>query len=310
MSLDPLSPVFLLAVLAASKCDSQINLSAEPRTYSVPLVAGDVLCVNSTVIGTHFISGEYRTANFTFSNTTDSSGPAVRSVSSLLSVAVNTTENETVTFTAASFPTVCTASVYCSTLPFDCYNISRSPGVPMINYDDRCALFHGYPDSQILVAYDTEERHDFVIMNNNETAKHSGNGSEAFFGRAVSVRFTSDFATLSNFLVVRTESNAQNLRAGNGSFGAYQPPSAPRTRPSISVEGEPLTKVQIIAICVALVAFVITVLAIGLYCLFRPGRAKLPSTSDGREEITLRQIRGQSLVDTSPGAQVDDLFIR
>jgi hypothetical protein len=100
------------------------------------------------------------------------------------------------------------------------------------------------------------------------------------------------------------------LRAGNASFGAYQPPSAPRTKLSVSAEGEPLTKVQIIAICVGVVAFVITVLAIALYCLLRPGRAKLPIDSNDSEEISLRQIRVQSLVDTSPGAQVDDLFMR
>jgi hypothetical protein len=296
--------MFAFLPLTAADCREVIPLPLTPHTYFVSLVPGDPICFNSTDVGTHFIYGERNLATFTFFNATDSSTIAHRSTSAWLSLAINATVHENVTFTTATFPNTCTIGVYYSNLPNSEISVQE-----IRDYDDRCLLVHSYRDSTITASWDTEEGHDFVVLNQNADEHLSGVGSRTFSGSAVSVRFTTDFAGLSRFVRIESSSNAVNERAGTGNFPKFRPLVPSKTQLKRDNEKQMLSLGIIIAICSVVVVFLATVLAIGLYCLCRPVKHDI-GHFDAPMMESRADVRVQSLVDSEDHSQSDDALAK
>jgi hypothetical protein len=298
--------IVLFVTRTTSHCDQQILLTRDPRTHSIALPADKVLCINSTYIGTHFLCGEYAKATFTFSNATDRSAAAARSLSSHLSVAIASPQAETVTFTTASFPNQCTTALYYSSVPSESILLARDSQFPITNYDDRCALFHGYPHSHVAITFDTKEGHNFVVFNNNMSDKRSGVGSQSFHGTAVSVWFTSDFVTLSNFVGIETHSEADNSRAASGWFGEYRRVSATVRVQNTTGESEVVPAAAIIGSCLLVADFLVGVLGIATGAIKWQRRTERTAPTD----IDARQaIMGRLLVNPDDAPQGDDFVL-
>jgi hypothetical protein len=312
VALEKLSRTMLVLFLhlGTARCHTEIILSPEPHTYFVSAGPGDPICFNSTDIGTHVIQGEYNRARFTFFNTTDTSEIAARSTYSWLSVSISAPEPENLTFTSATFPNSCTLGFYYSNLPNSLLFLPNGSTDAFQAYDDRCFLVHAYNDSNVTVSWDTEYGHDFVFLNQDLTAVHSGIGSETFSVLPVSLWFTSDYAGVSNFVRLESSSAIVNGRGRSGRFPNYWPLVPSRTQPKRNGEDDLLSMGAIIGLCLGVVVVLGTVTSIVLYCLCRPVRRDIghfdPEMVDSRPEV-----RVQALVDTDEHSQSgEEAFVK
>jgi hypothetical protein len=286
-----------------------IAISSDPRTYSLSIEPGDPICFNSTDVGAHFLDGESFNSTFTFFNATDSSTIAHRSTSAWLSFAISSVIPENITFTTATFPNSCTLGFFYSNSPNSELFLPNNTSDVIQDYDDRCFLVHAYHDSNVTASWDTELGHDFVVLNQNEAEQLSGIGSRTFSGRPVSLRFTSDFAGLSNFVGIKSASNVINPHSGSGQFPKFRPLVPSKTMPKKFEEGQSLSLAMIIGICSGVVAVLGSILTIVIYRLCRPVKDDIGHFN--AEIIEARtDVRVQSLVDSEDHSQSDDVFTK
>jgi hypothetical protein len=285
----------LFSALVECACDQNFLIADYPQTFSIAVPPGQVVCVNSSSVGGLFIGVQFNFAFFSYYNATDYSQYVARSTSAFLSVEITSSQDDFVTFTTVAFPNQCTIGLYYSSRPNDSFLLTNASTVPIQNYDDRCVLIHGYSDTNTTLVFDTELNHDYLLINGNNSLRFSGSGTYFVTGKPLSIWFSSDFSTLSNYIKVTTKSDATNRNAVSGSFPGYHPTAAPKPHPDNAGEKDPLSRLAIILICLASVLVVGSALAITVYCLVFAEKKKTgpePATDIAR----VHEVRAQSLI--------------
>jgi hypothetical protein len=123
------------------------------------------------------------------------------------------------------------------------------------------------------------------------------------------LRFTSDFAGLSNFIRLTGTSNVINGRAGSGFFPKFTPLIPSKTPLTRNDAEQTLSLAVIIGICAAVVAVLMVFLSCLLLCLCKPPKHDI-GTFDGDIVEPHADVRVQSLVDFESHSQSDDAFAK
>ena len=121
----------------------------------------------------------------------------------------------------------------------------------------------------------------------------SGTGSVS---KVTTVRFESDFATLSDFVILEFTSSVENPQSASGVFGWYSPTTTASTRTRmVPAEENLLSKETIIGLSVEIAYVGLVILSITIYCLFCT-----------RKEDSPHEIRMQMIANDGDEHKSDD----